>query len=77
MRLAAYQDTARKLVNALREAISTDLSDAEEREVGSGHCASCGQLARRRCSACLRLAGVTRLWPQGRLAPNHAWLLPA
>ncbi|KAL4458081.1 hypothetical protein ABPG75_012946 [Micractinium tetrahymenae] len=29
----AYQDTARKLVDALREAISTDLSDAEEREV--------------------------------------------
>ncbi|KAL4432824.1 hypothetical protein ABPG77_008150 [Micractinium sp. CCAP 211/92] len=28
-----YQDTARKLVDALREAISTDLSDAEEREV--------------------------------------------
>ena len=30
---AAYEDTALKLVAALREAISTDLSDAEERQV--------------------------------------------
>ncbi|KAI3435541.1 hypothetical protein D9Q98_001606 [Chlorella vulgaris] len=29
----AYETTAHKLVDALREAISTDLSDAEEREV--------------------------------------------
>jgi hypothetical protein len=30
---AAYYATAQRLVDALREAISTDLSDAEEREV--------------------------------------------
>ncbi|EFN58701.1 hypothetical protein CHLNCDRAFT_140330 [Chlorella variabilis] len=32
-RAAAYEDTAQRLVDALREAISTDLSDAEERQV--------------------------------------------
>lgn len=32
----AYEDTAVKLVAALREAISADLSDAEERQVRCG-----------------------------------------
>ena len=32
-RPSGYLNTAQKLVDALREAISTDLSDAEEREV--------------------------------------------
>lgn len=35
---AGYEDTAVKLVAALREAISTDLSDAEERQVRGAGC---------------------------------------
>lgn len=60
---AAYQDTARKLVDALREAISTDLSDAEEREVG----VSC--LAAAPCSGAY-LHALAR-WPLLGVGPSR------
>lgn len=69
-RLAAYYDTAQRLVDALREAISTDLSDAEEREVSPPRGA--GARCRRAGRAAPGRPLTPCLLPRARLPPLGA-----